>query len=374
MNVLILTKSFPETPEDWSGIFVKEQAEAIATEHKVTVVKFKVDYSRFRPFFRYSTSSDQTRAYKYYRIVVSKSLPFYNQFNFIISTYIGLFRIIINSNPDIIHCHYSYPAGIVAWLIRLRTGIPFIITEHSRMKSTFRSVFHKFFSLVALRKASFVIAVSNSLKKELVNEGIKKVEVIPNVIKTERFILAEKQSVLFTIGFLGSLNSHNKGLDILLTACKDLPFNFEIKIGGTGTLQQYYMDMVHSFKMEGKVNFCGSINPDLISNFYSDINLFVLASRYETFGIVLIEAMASGIPVVATRCGGPEDIVNDQNGILIRIDDPIGLKDAIIRVHSNPQYYNPLELRKYVIDNYGFKPFMKKIDSAYNSSLSIKKA
>jgi glycosyltransferase involved in cell wall biosynthesis len=372
MNVIILTKTFPETPEDWSGIFVREQAEAIATEHKVTVVKCRVDYNKFRPFFSFITNSDSASDYNYYRIVVAKSFPVYNQLNFIISAYLALFRIIVINKPDIIHCHYSYPAGIVAWLIRLRTGIPYIVTEHTRIKSTFRSVFHKFLSLLALRKASGVIAVSNSLKKELLNEQITKIKVIPNVIKTERFTLAERRADLFTIGFLGSLISHNKGLDILLAACRELPFNFKLKIGGAGILQQYYMDLAHTYNLEDKVVFHGAIDPKQINSFYTDINLFILPSRYETFGIVLIEAMAAGIPVIATRCGGPEDIVNDINGLLIEKGNAIQLRDAIIKIHSNYSKYNTHEIRNYVIKTFGFTPFIQRINSLYKSCLRDK--
>jgi L-malate glycosyltransferase len=370
MNVLILTKTFPETPDDWSGIFVKEQADAIASEHVVTVVKCRVDYDKFSPFFRFFTSSDFTNSYNYFRIVVSKSFPVYNQFNFIIGAYLALYKIVLRNKPDIIHCHFSYPAGIIALLIRLRTGIPYIVTEHTRIRYTFRSVFHKSLSLLALRKASRVISVSNSLMKELENENIKRIEVVPNVIKTEKFILSERNTDCFTIGFLGSLNSHNKGLDILLSACKDLPFNYTIKIGGTGIHEQYYKDMAIADNLESKAIFYGAVSPDQINLFYSEISLFVLPSRYETFGIVLIEAMATGIPVIATRCGGPEDIVNDRNGILTGIDDPFLLKTAIINVHSNYTKYNAAEIRNYVIDNFGILPFLKKINSIYNSCLS----
>ena len=70
----------------------EKQAEAIATEHVVTVVKCKVDYSKFSPFFKFKIESNAGADYKYYNVIVSKSFPVYNQFNFIVSAYIALKR------------------------------------------------------------------------------------------------------------------------------------------------------------------------------------------------------------------------------------------------------------------------------------------
>ncbi len=370
MNVLILTKTFPETAEEWGGIFVQEQAEAIATEHVVTVVKCRVDYKNFNPFLKFKIKSNTSTGYKYYNVIVSKSFPVYNQFNFIVSAYIALKKIIKECQPAIIHCHYSYPAGVVAWLVRHKTGIPYIITEHTRIVSTFRSVFHRFLSLIALRKACCVISVSNSLKTELLSEGIATVDVIPNVINTDRFSITEKRSVPFTIGFLGSLNTHNKGLDILLSACSELPFDFILKIGGAGTYLDYYKELARKNNLERKAVFMEGIASLQKSSFYSDINLFVLPSRYETFGIVLVEAMASGIPVVATRCGGPDDIVNDKTGILTEIEDSLMMRKAIIKIYSDFPKYNAEEIRDYVINKFGHEPFLKQINLIYQTCLS----
>ena len=366
MNVIILTKTFPETPEEWRGIFVKEQADAIATVHKITVIKCKVNPESFKPFFSFEKIVKQTDNYDFITISVSRSFPVYNQLNFIISSYLAILKLLASAKPDLIHCHYSYPAGVIAWLIKKKTGIPYIITEHSRMKLTYRSLFHKFFAKIALRNASLVIAVSNSLKKELTAEKISGVQVIPNVIKTEKFKPAIINSGIFTIGFLGSLNSNNKGLDVLLSACSELQFSFKLKVGGAGSLLDYYKDLTAKFSLSEKVVFLGDVDPRKINNFYSDLNLFVLPSRYETFGIVLVEALACGIPVVATRCGGPEDIINDLTGLLTEIGDPEGLRGAISYIHSDYAKYDSGVIRNFVKNRYGVVPFLEKINSLYS--------
>ena len=365
MNVLILTKSFPERPGDWGGIFVRDQAEAIAKRHSVTVVKCRVDYQNFNPFFNFRIESENGLHYRYFCIIVSKSFPVYNQLNYIISVYLALKTIINEWHPSVIHCHYSYPAGIIAWLVKRKAGIPYLVTEHSRIRSTFRSIFHRALSIVALKKANCVIAVSNFLKKEIVNEGINEVRVIPNVVEIERFEVTNKNSVPFIIGFLGSLNTHNKGLDILLDACSDLPFEYIIKIGGEGTNLDYYKNMAAGIKLKGRAVFLGGISTQDRRHFYSDINVFVLASRYETFGIVLLEAMASGIPVVATRCGGPEEIIDERYGALTDVGDAVNMKQNILKIYDTYSSYKPVEIRNYINKKFGYEAFLEKIERAY---------
>ena len=95
--------------------------------------------------------------------------------------------------------------------------------------------------------------------------------------------------------------------------------------------------------------------------------MFVLPSRYETFGIVLIEAMACGIPVIATKCGGPEEIVTDETGLLIEKDNPEELALAIKNIWANPGKYNKQTIRKYSADKYGQSVFAEKISALYMS-------
>lgn len=370
MKVLILTKTFPESENDWGGIFVKEQAEALKRDHSVIVIKFKADNSKFSPFFHYKISEQIDTGYRFVIVNVSRSFPVYNQINFIISIYLALRRILKGKYPDLVHCHYSYPAGVVARLLNLKMKIPYLITEHTQIRKTFRSVFHKWLSLWALRHSCNNITVSQALKNELVREGITRVEVVPNVVDSEKFSISIKTNNKLKIGFLGSLNSHNKGLDILLKACAGLKINFTIKIGGAGLYYNYYEDMAGELGIQGKCNFKGEIAKTEISNFYSDLDMFVLPSRYETFGIVLVEAMAAGLPVISTRCGGPEEIVNERSGILVEIDNIDQLREAIERITANPELYNPEEIRNYALNNWGIIPFLSKINPIYQKCFS----
>jgi L-malate glycosyltransferase len=365
MNILILTKTFPTAENSWGGIFVKEQADALAGEHVVTVVRFTTDKNKFQPFFRYNVSEERSGRYRLFSITVSRSFPVYNQFNYIVSVRLAMNKIIKETDPDLIHCHYSYPAGVVGCLLKMKMGLPYVVTEHTRISITFRSVFHKWLSIKALRNSMTNITVSKALKKELVDEGISNVEVVPNVINTAGFQVNKDLSGKLRIGFLGSLNTHNKGLDLLLKACSGLPVDFTLKIGGGGQHLEYYKEMAEKLGVADKCNFTGEVPVGEIPVFYSGLNLFVLPSRYETFGIVLVEAMASGLPVISTRCGGPEEIVNERSGLLIDKDNPDQLKDAIMKIYSGSVGYDPEEIHNYAENNWGINSFLNKINPIY---------
>lgn len=368
MNVLILTSTFPDSIDSWNGVFVKEQASALAKEHNIFVVRCRVDYNSFNPFFSAKVEKDLTFGYPVYRITVSKSFPVYNQINYLLTTFWRLRRIIKEHKTDMIHCHYSYPSGIIAAVINYSYKIPYVVTEHTRIKTTFRSYFHRVLSIIAMKRAKTMIAVSNSLKQEIVEHGINNVAVIPNVTNIERFSLSVRSADPFIIGFLGSLNTKNKGLDILLNACDSLPFNFTLKIGGEGKYLEYYKRMSKELQINHKCNFVGNINQFDIPYFYSDISLFVLTSRYETFGIVLVEAMAAGVPVIATKCGGPADIVNESNGVLVDIDNPKQLKEALVKVFEEYSKYSARNIRDYANVNFSAASFLSKVNQLYSKN------
>jgi glycosyltransferase involved in cell wall biosynthesis len=365
MNILILTKTFPSGESNWGGIFVRDQAEALAGEHNVTVVRFTNDNNKFSPFFNYTITEGRSNRYRFFSINVSRSFPVYNQFNYILSVRLALKKIIKEVKPDLIHCHYSYPAGVVAWLTEMKTGLPYVVTEHTRIRSTFRSVFHKKLSVNALYNSECNIAVSNALKMELLSEGIHNVEVVPNVINTGRFSINNDLSGTLRIGFLGSLNTHNKGLDLLLNACSGLPVDFNLKIGGGGRHLDYYKEMAGKLGIENKCLFTDEVPVNDTPDFYRGLNMFVLPSRYETFGIVLVEAMAAGLPVISTRCGGPEEIVNERSGLLVESDNSGQLKEAIINLYENLNRYDPEEIHNYAENNWGVKSFLNKINPIY---------
>lgn len=373
MNVLLLTHTYPDIDHSWRGSFIEEQANALSTRYNITIVYFKADYSRFAPFSRYTFIKRQISELTLYEVTISKSLPFITQLKYLSNTYKFLKKEIFSkSMPDLIHSHLSYPAGLLGTIIQKRNGIPNVLTEHTRIKMFFRSFIHKQCVIYALKNSSGVISVSKSLKEEIKQYRKRYVYVIPNLVDTDKFeFLKTGDNTVINIGFLGGLNNQNKGLDLLLKSVSLIKDRkFVLHIGGNGSLLNSYKKMAVELGIESICIFFGEILKNNKKDFYSGLDIFVLSSRYETFGIVLIEAMASGLPVISTRCGGPEDIVIPSTGILIEKENPEELAKAITFMVENIGSYNKEVIRTYATQTFGKSIFIDRIAKVYQDVLT----
>jgi L-malate glycosyltransferase len=368
MTILLLTHSYPEKGNSWRGSFIKDQAAALSINNTVIVVYFKIDYDHFAPFSRYEYLKTKSGNLIEYSVIIKRSFPVINQINYLLKTYNFIKNEIVQYfKPDLIHSHFSYPAGFLGTIIQNSLKIPNIITEHSRITNYFRSRLHKQCVVYALKNTNSVIAVSKSLREEISSLCSHMVTVINNIVDTDKFrLIKRKPGQRLNIGFLGGLGNNNKGLDLLLKAAYLLhKQDIILHIGGNGNLLEAYKAMSKELNIEGSCKFYREIPRDKVTDFYSGIDLFVLPSRYETFGIVLIEAMACGIPVIATRCGGPEEIVVPGTGMLIEKENPEDLAGAIKCVFENLESYNKEVIRKYSIEKFGQAAFIEKITMLY---------
>jgi glycosyltransferase involved in cell wall biosynthesis len=375
MNILVLTHSYPDLKNKWRGIFVQEQVRALSSKHNLIVVYFKVDYSHFAPFSHYSFLKKEDGKVTEYEVTINKSFPVITQIKYLSDTYRFIKNEILKQNKiDIIHSHLSYPAGFLGTIIQEKQKIPNILTEHSRIKSYFRSWFHKQSVRYTLRKTAGIIAVSRALSEEITSLCHRPVNVIHNIVDVDKFkLIKPNPHIVLNIGFLGALKNNNKGLDLLLKSASMLKEkDIFLHIGGDGILIDNFKKMAKDLDIDSKCKFYGEISRNNIGDFYSKLDLFILPSRYETFGIVLIEAMACGIPVIATLCGGPQDIVTPSTGILIKVDNTEELKTAILSMSENIGSYNREIIRNYANENFGKEVFVKRISNLYQEILTKK--
>jgi len=374
MNILLLTHSYPDKNQKWRGVFVKEQVKALSLEHNVIVVFFKVDYSHFAPFSSFTFSKKQSGRITEYEVTINKSFPVITQLKYLSNTYRFIRKEILNhNNIDIIHSHLSYPAGFLGTIIQIREKIPNIITEHTWIKKYFRSSLHKLCVHYAIKKSSGIVAVSEALKKDISLFCKRSIIVIPNVIDLNKFRISEKNRTgTFNIGILGGMGNYRKGLDILINAVSQLKdMDLMVHIGGEGVLLEKFKMLSHELNVYEKCKFYGEILTENISGFYSRLDAFVLASRDETFGVVIVEAMACGIPVIASDCGGPREIITPETGLLVEKENPEDLAKAILFMSENLNTFKSDLIRKYAQEKYGQNSFVKDITKLYNDVLTV---
>lgn len=366
MRILLLTPWYPNEKNPGAGVFIKSQARALSIHHTVSVISSVVDYESFA-LSSISCQENSDQNVQEYRIVVKKSLPIFNQLNYlwlVISTSLKIAR---EFRPDIIHAHVGYPSAFWAWSLSRLLKVPFVVMEHTRPSNNFRSHAHKWLTIFGLSRASAIIAVSKMLANEVKHYVKRDVVVVPNIVETERFDVAPyPESEITQIGFLGTLNQPVKGLDILLRAVADLKTDFVLHIGGSGKLLQSYKVLAAELGIEQKCNFYGFVLPKEVPAFMSRLHFFVCASRSETFCVALAEAMAAGRPVVSTRCGGPEEFVDESNGMLVAVGDVDALTNGINKMIGHHSTYSQQLLREQIEIRFSSASFLTQMEKIYS--------
>lgn len=230
--------------------------------------------------------------------------------------------------PDVVHAHFLGVAAIAAPLCR-KERLPLVITEHSSAVNKaelppplIRTMQETY------QKADAVLAVSHALADNIRRSTGIAASVVPNIADTGCFAVERTAHSGFRFASAGNLIPV-KNMTGLLQAFAALPGEPELVIFGGGAEETALRKQSETLGIGNRVTLRGVCPREELAAAYAAADCFVLASRSETFGVAYIEAMAAGLPVIATRCGGPEDFVTEENGLLVPVDDTAALTGAM---------------------------------------------
>jgi glycosyltransferase involved in cell wall biosynthesis len=250
-----------------------------------------------------------------------------------------------HERPDIIHAHNALWGGEAARLVSERHTIPFVITEHhSHVLSGEMSQLERRVAKRAWNAANGVSAISDALASAVTDLSGRKPEVIPNPVDVDFFTLppdgyATRQAPQFVT--VANLNP-NKRIDLLIRAfarlLRSVP-DAQLEILGDGPERSRLVALTHANGSSDKIKFQRALDRGEVRSALWRSTCFVSTSRRETFGIAIAEALATGIPAIATRSGGPDEILRDDLGALVDRDD----EDALVRAMSCRQSLAPTE-------------------------------
>lgn len=143
--------------------------------------------------------------------------------------------------------------------------------------------------------------------------------------------------VVLTVGRLTPDKQHLKLLEMWKTLCKTYPNDWILRIVGSGELHSALLEYIHANSMENNVELVPA-NKE-IERYYKESSIFALSSRSEGFGMVLLEAISFGLPVVSFDCpSGPRDIINSDNGYLINENDEQDFQDKLVQLIADPAH------------------------------------
>lgn len=289
-----------------------------------------------------------------------------------------------NQSIDIIHAHCCVWAGYAAMKLSEKIRIPYVITEHATLfqlhKDEISSV-NRAVICEVFQKAAKVICVSKAFGK-LLEEYTDNIEVIGNVIDCERFCIKEhpknKQEMRFlTVCYMEEeAQLYKKGMDILIKAWGKTASTYpqaKLVIGGGGKALEKVVEWTKEHKVTESVEFLGALDRQQVVEQMQSCDCFVLPSRYETFGVVYIEAMACGKPVIAVANGGPDDFVHESNGILIQPEQEEALVQAmekmIVALGQPDSPYQPERIAAFVEEKFSYRAIAEQLETLYRKMI-----
>ena len=271
-------------------------------------------------------------------------------------------RIRATEKPDLIQVHSSMWAGLAAMEIHRTMDIPYVITEHrgrfisgNPHTGNMLLPWQKPLLKEIFEGAVKVVTVSQALEEKIVSlapASKDRITTIPNMVDTGFFVPADQPPPgPFTFFCLAHLEA-DKGIDTLVGATKILsermarPFN--VVIGGGGQQGRRLKSMARKLSLENTISFTGPLNREAVRHHLQKSHAFVMPSRFEAFGVVYIEAMACGLPVIATKAGGPADFTGEETGLLVDPGQADVLASAMHELMQRSAAYKPDRIRESV--------------------------
>jgi glycosyltransferase involved in cell wall biosynthesis len=365
LKALSLASWYPNEDHPLSGIFVKRHVQAVSKYCDICVLYVHMSQHRKKLSVE-STIEDGIKTIRVYN-AASKSFFLKGLFGAIKYYYSCLKGLEVVKKefgkPDIIHAHVIRQAGILALILNVFTGIPYVLTEHSsQFRDHYSSNFYKLLCLKIMQRARKILPVSHSLEiqmRDLYHE--KKYLVVPNVVDTTVFIpnhISKNQRSIKKILHVSLLNDEHKNVTGIIKAINELlniRTDFEMHIIGDGPDRLELENLASDLKLLNRyIFFQGRVDDKTMKNLMQNSNFFVLNSRFETFAIVCTEALSAGMPVISTRCGGPEEYITNESGILIEPGNNGELVNAINYMLDNSSKYDPEKLHKYIEDRFSY--------------------
>lgn len=387
MHILILPSWYPAQPGDINGVFFREQALALSRHgHQVGVIHPQLRSLRaWKTIFtgKHGIKQEVDNGLSTLRSHGIAWLPRVSRANTWLWLRHGLKlygRYVEEyGKPDLIHVHAMLNAGVLAQAIQRLHRIPFVVTEHfsGYARGTVGAEQLRTAASVA-RNAARRFAVSQpfcTLLQDMLGFEAGTWQAMPNIVE-RRFLdypLPETNEPGEQFRFINvALLTENKGVhDLIRAFAQAFPGDSSVNLdlGGYGVERPRLESLAADLGVAERIRFLGALDRDQVADAMACADAFVLASRYETFGVVVIEALALGKPVIATRCGGPDSIVREEDGLLVPSDDIDALAVALRQMRADYARYRAADIRAGCIARYSEQVVVERLTRVYGEVL-----
>lgn len=342
----------PESPQE--GDFIERMALAVNSKCDVIVLAFHAWKERkWKLTKEYSHVEVWHFYYPHFRFFVLKSISLMVAG---IWSYLKFIRIKV----DVIHAHVAYPTGFIAILFSKLNKKPLFATEQwtgyyfgEDINIVSRCLLKLFF-----KSSVSVMPVSSHFMKQLIFKGYyANYCVIPNVVDLSIFHPASgalNAGRKFRLMYVGSLDTKRKQVDKVIESfakVSNLIPDVELTIIGEGPDKMVIEKLIGERNIESRCKLIGPLSHSDVAEEMRKHHVLVLFSCAETFSCVLAEAMATGLPVISSRCGGISEFIQDDEGILVDPDNAKELEYAMVKMIKHYHCYKP-GVRREIVERF----------------------
>lgn len=373
LHVLFLSSWFPSKTHSTLGNFVQRHAEAVALFADITVLYLSKNNNTSAFEIEDEVEGNVRIVRVYYR---SNGMLFRNRIQALKK---GIAHINFNQNkPDIVQLNMVWPEGWQALFIQQKWKIPFVISDnwtgyHPNERSPLPFHVKRYMRFIANR-SKLLLPVTMQLEKAMRALGFNKSSVIvPNVVNTAYF-KNEKKNEIHTYVHLSHLDNDHKNIEGILSAWKifsDQTEDVILELGGDGDIPHWKKRSLEIGIRKNSIIFFGTLDQQEVAKKMNASHTFVIFSNYENLPLVMIEAMASGMNVIATRVGGiAEHMGFCKWNKLIDAKNEAQLLHALNESHSELNEINREEISEYATNHFSFEAVGKQFMNAYEQALN----
>lgn len=309
---------------------------------------------------------------------------------FSFSIYPVLKRIVDSFHPDLIHLNYAFPYGLAVWWLKEQKGIPVILSIIGReIPGPNIPYFWKYYVKFIVNKVNFTIYLTKYSHTALLGESRSTHGVIiPYGVDFKRFRqtlskdeirsqfnIPKDEIILFSLQRL----SKEKRVDLLIRSMEYISKGekkVKLIIGGKGPEESFLKQLVKQMNLSSKIMFAGHIRKDDLPKYFVMSDIFVLHSTYETFGAVLVEAMATGKPIVSVKSTAIPDVIDDGiNGLLVEPNNPKAFAESVIKLIRNKELRKEFSLNahKKAMKEYNWDKIAEEYESLFKQCIDKNK-
>lgn len=376
-KVLFISSWFPDRITRSNGDFIKRHAQTAATNNDVVALFVKHD-----PGMQEKKELVESQEGNYREVLIYFKRKEGIAHNFLkiysyLKLYLWGYKYVLKKyfEPDLIHANITFPIGIIAYIYHLLFKKPYVISEHwsayLSINNSKLSFWRKLIDKKVVRSAALMLPVTKNMKESLIGLGYKaKYVVLPNVVNIERFSPSDKPTEIKTFIHLSTLNDKVKNISGMMQAVKKLSEkrkDFKLEIVGLENVVEH-IEYAKKLGIYGKfVSVDEEIAHDEVPDRLRKSTCLLMFSNFESLPCIIIEALASGIPIISSDVGGIKEYISKTEGILIPKGDIDKLLEAMDFMLDNFESFSPKHLRDFAISNFSPKAIAHQLDVIYQS-------